>query len=171
MEKDAAYLIVSNLVAYNLNEIHHRLVSKVPRLDDQLCFALYSAARAVMGAYQPVLSALDLTYPQYLVLMVLWEEKECRVSRLGERLELDSGTLSPLLKRLEARGLVERHRSEKDERVVDIRLTAEGKKLEKKGADIQREVLCSVKMPLGKVLTLRDTLKELTRNLNLGENK
>ena len=87
------------------------------RLDQQLCFALYAASRAMTAAYQPLLDDLQITYPQYLVLLCLWEEDGLRVSRIGERLYLDSATLTPLLKRLEARGLVERRRSTADERV------------------------------------------------------
>ena len=142
-----------------------------PRLDDQLCFALYAASRAVVAAYQPVLSSLDITYPQYLVLMVLWEEDGCRVTRLGERLELDSGTLSPLLKRLETRGLVERRRSETDERVVEIWLTAEGKRVKKRAPEAQASAFCKVNMPVAEIQRLRDTLKELTKNLTTGESK
>lgn len=144
-----------------------RILSLVtPRLDDQLCFALYSASRAVIAAYQPILNALDITYPQYLVLLVLWEEDGCRVTRLGERLELDSGTLSPLLKRLEARGLVERRRREDDERVVEIWLTRAGKALEKRGQEVQDAAFCNAKLTLTEAQRLRDSLKRLTMNLN-----
>ncbi len=146
-------------------------VSTIPRLDDQLCFALYAASRAVIGAYGPALEAIGVTYPQYLVLMILWEEDGCRVSRLGERLELDSGTLSPLLKRLEARGLIERRRRSDDERVVEIFLTAEGKQLKKHGAEIQRSAFCNAKMPTTEIIELRDALKRLTRNLTKEESK
>jgi len=99
------------------------------QLDDQLCFALYSASRAMTRAYAPLLEPLGLTYPQYLVLLVLWERDGPSVTQLGERMALDSGTLTPLLKRLEHQGLVERHRSEDDERVVRIRLTPSGRAL------------------------------------------
>ncbi|MFY0578782.1 MarR family winged helix-turn-helix transcriptional regulator [Cystobacter fuscus] len=102
-------------------------MTDVLRLDDQLCFALHAASRAMTGAYQPLLEELGVTYPQYLVLMALWEEDGARVSRLGERLYLDSATLTPLLKRLESRGLVERRRSQVDERVVEVFLTPEGR--------------------------------------------
>src|SRR4029077_10071780 len=88
-------------------------------LDRHLCFALYSASRAMTAAYRPILTKLNLTYPQYLVLLVLWEEGRVTVGHLGERLQLDSGTLSPLLKRLEANGFVRRERSLDDERLVD----------------------------------------------------
>lgn len=139
-----------------------------PRLDEQLCFALYAASRAVIGAYQPVLGALDITYLQYLVLMILWEEGPCRVAHLGDRLDLDSGTLSPLLKRLEARGLVVRERSEDDERVVEVRLTAEGKRLENQALEIQEQAFCNVDMSIAEVHRLRDSLKQLTRNVKEG---
>lgn len=98
-------------------------------LDDQLCFALYSASRAMTARYRPTLEALGLTYPQYLVLLVLWEGGPATVSQLGRRLHLDSGTLSPLLKRLDANGLVSRNRLPQDERSVEIRLTAKGRRL------------------------------------------
>ena len=95
-------------------------------LDDQLCFALYAASRAVTARYRPMLDELGLTYPQYLVMMLLWESDEQTVGQLGSRLALDSGTLSPLLKRLTAAGLVTRHRRADDERSVSIRLTEAG---------------------------------------------
>src|SRR3954447_20856924 len=97
------------------------------RLENQLCFALHAASRAMTAAYQPLLDALGITYPQYLVLLLLWEQDGVRVSQLGERLHLDSGTLTPLLKRLESRHVLERRRSTDDERVVEVFLTAEGK--------------------------------------------
>ena len=93
-------------------------MSETLRLDDQLCFAIHAASRAMVAAYQPLLQALGVTYPQYLVLLILWEEDGARVSRIGQRLFLDSATLTPLLKRLEKRALVERQRSVEDERVV-----------------------------------------------------
>src|SRR5215208_2846205 len=95
-------------------------------LDDQLCFALYAASRAVTARYRPMLDVLGLTYPQYLVMMLLWESDHQTVGQLGSRLALDSGTLSPLLKRLTAAGLVTRHRRVEDERSVSIALTDEG---------------------------------------------
>jgi MarR family transcriptional regulator, organic hydroperoxide resistance regulator len=136
-----------------------------PRLDDQLCFALYAASRAMVSAYQPMLGALGLTYPQYVVLMVLWEEDGARVSRLGERLRLDSGTLTPLLKRLEAQALVERRRSGEDERVVEIFLTPAGKRLRRKGAEVQRAILCKSALRLDELVTLREALRKLTQDL------
>src|SRR6185436_2992941 len=105
------------------------------RLDNQVCFPLYAAARAIMQAYQPLLAKLGLTYPQYLVMMVLWEEDGVSIKALGEKLYLDSGTLTPLLKRLQESGLLRRDRAAHDERVVELRLTAEGKRLRKQAEE------------------------------------
>ncbi len=113
-------------------------------LDDQLCFALYAASRAVTARYRPMLDALGLTYPQYLVMMLLWESDHQTVGQLGSRLALDSGTLSPLLKRLTAAGLVTRHRRVEDERSVSIALTDEGRALEEKAYGISREMIGAI---------------------------
>lgn len=138
------------------------------RLDDQLCFALHAASRAMTAAYQPLLEALEVTYPQYLALMVLWEEDGARVSRLGERLHLDSATLTPLLKRLEARGLVERRRSAADERVVEVFLTSAGKRLERKAGEVARGIFARSGLTLAELGRLREELKALTRTLQSG---
>ncbi len=98
-------------------------------LDNQLCFAVYSTAHAFQRLYKPILDRIGLTYPQYITLITLWERDNVPVKTLGERLQLDSGTLTPLLKRLEAAGLVERRRNPDDERQVHIRLTAKGRAL------------------------------------------
>ena len=111
-------------------------------LGQQLCFALYSASRALIRAYAPLLEPLGLTYPQYLVMLVLWEEDDVSVKVLGERLALDSGTLTPLLKRLEQQGVVTRRRDRDDERVVRIALTAAGAKLRDKARRIPAELAC-----------------------------
>jgi len=140
-------------------------MTDVTRLDDQLCFALHAASRAMTGAYAPLLDALDVTYPQYLVLLILWEEDGVRVSRIGERLHLDSATLTPLLKRLEARGVVERRRSTVDERVVEIFLTAKGKRLRGKAAEVGKEMFCKMQISLEDLGRLREELKSLTRRL------
>lgn len=133
-----------------------------PRLDDQLCFALYSASRAVTAAYRPVLAELNLTYPQYLVLLVLWEEGHANVSRLSERLHLDSGTLSPLLKRLESIGYISRERSADDERRVDIVLTPTGKRLQRKAACIPERLMESSEMSPEEIVALRDAVLRLS---------
>ena len=113
----------------------------MPTIDQMLCFAVYSAGHAFTRFYKPRLDALDLTYPQYLVFLVLWEKDGITVKALGERLFLDSGTITPLIKRLEARGLVSRHRDEEDERQVRIRLTSEGRALKGKAQAIPLAVM------------------------------
>ena len=128
-------------------------------LDDQLCFALYHASRALTRAYAPLLEPLGLTYPQYLVLLVLWERDGVTVKELGERLALDSGTLTPLLKRLAHQGLVSRKRGEDDERVVHIHLTASGRALRAKARKVPPELACSA----GYDLTSERSMRELAR--------
>jgi DNA-binding MarR family transcriptional regulator len=135
-------------------------------VDRQLCFALYSASRAMTATYRPILTELNITYPQYLVLLVLWEEGRVTVGRLGERLQLDSGTLSPLLKRLEANGFVRRERSPDDERLVDITLTPSGHRLERKAECIPEQLFGSTGMTEQEAADLRDTARHLTDALN-----
>ncbi len=132
------------------------------RLEDQLCFALYSASRAVSSAYRPLLDELNLTYPQYLVLLVLWEDEACSIGQLGDRLHLDSGTLSPLIKRLEAAGLVRRQRSVTDERRVDVTLTADGRALEDRAACIPERLLGSTDADPAQLAALREALTLIT---------
>ena len=133
-----------------------------PRLDDQLCFALYSASRAVTAAYRPLLTELNLTYPQYLVLLVLWEEGRANVGRLCERLHLDSGTLSPLLQRLESVGYVTRERSTDDERRVEVVLTAAGKRLQTKASRVPERLMALSQMSPDELVSLRDAVLRLT---------
>ncbi|MUL48193.1 MarR family transcriptional regulator [Mycobacterium sp. CBMA293] len=130
-------------------------------LDRQLCFALYSASRAMTAAYRPILSELNLTYPQYLVLLVLWEEDQVTVRRLGERLQLDSGTLSPLLKRLEANGFIRRERSLHDERQVEVTLTPAGRKLEGKAQCIPERLGAQTGITEQEAADLRDAIRRL----------
>ncbi len=139
------------------------------RLDDQLCFALHAASRAMTAAYAPVLEKLELTYPQYLAMLVLWEEDGMRVSRIGERLHLDSATLTPLLKRLEARALIERRRSTADERVVEVFLTAAGKRMKRQAAEIPRCMLEKFGIGVAEVVRLRGQINELTEKLRAAE--
>jgi len=145
------------------------------RLDQQLCFALYAASRAMIRAYAPLLEPLGLTYPQYLVLLVLWEEDGVPVKRLGERLMLDSATLTPLLKRLEQRGVIERRRDQDDERVVRIHLTDEGRALRVRARRIPTEIACRAGFDpkdgraIDEVLRLREQLLELTDRLDASE--
>ena len=131
-------------------------------LDRQLCFALYSASRAMTAAYRPILTELNLTYPQYLVLLVLWEEARVTVGRLGERLQLDSGTLSPLLKRLEANGFIRRERSQQDERQVEVTLTPAGRKLEGKAQCIPQQLGARMGITERDAADLRDAIHRLT---------
>ena len=126
------------------------------RLEDQVCFALYSAARAAQQAYRPLLDELGLTYPQYLVLLVLWEQDGATVRALGERLHLDSGTLSPLLRRLEAHGFITRERADVDSRRVIVRLTEAGEALRARAGDVQQCLLESVALDPEDLLRLRE---------------
>jgi DNA-binding MarR family transcriptional regulator len=128
------------------------------RLDKQICFLLYGASRVVTQLYQPLLAPLGLTYPQYLVMLVLWEEDGVSVGRLCERLYLDSGTLTPLLKRLEKVGLVRKERSAADERVVDVHLTSAGKRLKRRAAEVPEALLCRVGVPISELIRLRGEL-------------
>lgn len=139
------------------------------RLDDQVCFALYAAHRAVTALYRPLLEPLGLTYPQYLVMLALWEEEDdgqgVRVSRLSERLHLETGTLTPLLKRMESHGFVERVRSREDERVVMVCLTRTGRALRADAADIPRQMLCRSGLTAEQASQLRDNLKRMLSKL------
>jgi len=135
------------------------------RLDNQLCFALYSASLAMTRLYKPLLDALGLTYPQYLVLLVLWEQDGLSVSALGERLLLDSGTLTPLLKRMESGGLVARQRDTQDERRVHITLTEAGRALKIRAAGVPGCVLQAVQCPLPEVAALTRQVQALRQRL------
>jgi DNA-binding MarR family transcriptional regulator len=139
------------------------------QLNNQLCFALYAATHAIIRSYRTRLSNAGLTYPQYLVLLVLWETDGMTVKGLAQRLALDSGTLTPLLKRLENIGLVARKRSTVDERVVNIFLTEEGRALEHEVASMQREVACQTGLSAEEFFALRDTLNRLTETINLNQ--
>lgn len=134
-------------------------------LDMQLCFALYSASLAMTKLYKPLLAPLGLTYPQYLVMLVLWEQDGQAVSAIGERLTLDSGTLTPLLKRLEASGLVQRLRDAADERRVLIQLTPEGRAMKTRATGIPQQILCATDCQLDEVSSLTQRLKSLRDNL------
>ena len=130
-------------------------------LDLQLCFALHATSRAMTAAYAPVLAPLGLTYPQYLVMLVLWEHDDVAVKDLGARLHLDSGTLTPLLKRLAADGLVTRRRDPADERVVRIALTAAGRALRRRAAGVPQQMLCHIALSLPELARLRQQLTTL----------
>lgn len=134
-------------------------------LDNQLCFALYSTSLAMTKLYKPLLDALGLTYPQYLVMLVLWEQDDVSVSDLGERLFLDSGTLTPLLKRMEAAGLLVRTRSRQDERRVQISLTAAGRKLKTPAAKVPGCVVSATHCPIPDLMALTKEIQALRRQL------
>ncbi|MFE5724469.1 MarR family winged helix-turn-helix transcriptional regulator [Streptomyces erythrochromogenes] len=136
------------------------------RLDGQICFALNAASRAFGGLYRVVLKDLGLTYPQYLVMLVLWEHGEMPVKEIGQHLRLDSGTLSPLLKRLEAAGLVRRERSTEDERSVRAHLTEEGAALRARAVEVPRRIAAATGFELAEVVDLQDRLSRLTAALD-----
>ncbi|MGB9095129.1 MarR family winged helix-turn-helix transcriptional regulator [Erwinia sp.] len=135
-------------------------------LDQQLCFALYSANLALHKLYRQLLTQLDITYPQYLVMLVLWEKDDVTVSEIGERLFLDSATLTPLLKRLEAAGLLNRQRSRKDERQVVVTLTEQGKELRSKATNIPESVFCASACDSDTLASLKTGLETLRDNLH-----
>lgn len=135
------------------------------RLEDHLCFALYSTLHAVGKTYGTLLPDLSLTYPQYLVMLVLWEGNNLGVKQIGERLFLDSGTLTPLLKRLEAAGLLRRERDSADERQVRITLTKQGSDLRAKASCLPEQVATAMNMPAGALARLRDDLFDLRSRL------
>jgi MarR family transcriptional regulator, organic hydroperoxide resistance regulator len=136
------------------------------RLDSQICFSLQAASRAFNGVYRVILKDLGLTYPQYLVMLVLWEEGELPVKKLGEHLRLDSGTLSPLLKRLESAGLVRRERSARDERSVEVRLTEKGTALRERAVRVPRRIVAATGLDLKEIGELRERLDQLTTALD-----
>lgn len=130
-------------------------------LDNQFCFALYSASHAMTKTYKPMLDRLGLTYPQYLVMLVLWENDAILVKEIGARLFLDSGTLTPLLKRLESNGLVSRTRDPHDERQVRIALSEQGRALRGPASQIPEQVLCASGQELGSLGKLRSELSRV----------
>ncbi|MEU0256909.1 MarR family transcriptional regulator [Streptomyces sp. NPDC006184] len=136
------------------------------RLDRQICFSLHAASRAFNGVYRVILKDLGLTYPQYLVLLVLWERDDLPVKALGEQLRLDSGTLSPLVKRLEGAGLVRRERSAEDERSVRVRLTGEGAALRERALEVPRRIMTATGFDLTEIAGLRARLDQLTTALD-----
>jgi DNA-binding MarR family transcriptional regulator len=136
------------------------------QLDRQLCFALYSSSLAMTRLYKPLLAPLGLTYPQYLVMLVLWEAEGQSVSQLGQRLSLDSGTLTPLLKRLQTLGHIERRRASDDERRVDIFLTPRGRKLRESALDIPSQLACASACELDEVIALTQRLQQLRQQLH-----
>jgi len=140
-------------------------VDQMLRLDNQLCFAIYSASLAMTRLYKPLLDQLELTYPQYLVMLALWEQDGLMVSELGQRLSLDSGTLTPLLKRLEASGYVSRIRDVQDERRVHISLTAAGRKLKARAAKVPACLLDASQCSLDELVSLTRQVQQLRERI------
>ena len=135
-------------------------------LDNQLCFALYSANLALNKLYRQLLAPLNLTYPQYLVMLILWEQDDITVSEIGERLFLDSATLTPLLKRMESAGLLVRQRSRQDERQVAVTLTSEGRALQQQAQSIPEAVGCAAQCDEDSMIALKQQLEQLRQQLH-----
>jgi DNA-binding MarR family transcriptional regulator len=135
------------------------------QLDEQLCFPICLAARLVVNAYRPMLDELGLTHPQYLVLLVLWEKDGLSVGAIGERLYLDTGTLTPLLKRMERQGLVARRRSAKDDRVVENWLTEAGKRLQRRAQRVPVQLLCNAGLELREAQSIKRVIESFVQRL------
>jgi DNA-binding MarR family transcriptional regulator len=136
------------------------------KLENQVCFPIYAASRLVTRLYQPYFDKLDITYPQYLVFLLLWEKDSRNVSDISHCLYLESSTLTPLLKRMEAKGYIKRKRSAEDERSVFIQLTAKGKKLEEKASAIPMQIVSKMQteeISVDEILKMKDTLQKITR--------
>lgn len=156
------------LVLYLVNQYVHFTMSKFEnlKLKNQLCFALYAATNAITLSYRTRLNHIGLTYPQYLVMMVLWQADGLTVKSLAEQLHLDSATITPLLKRLEAMGFVHRRRNLSDERVVNIFLSDKGRAIEADVAAVQTVVACQTGLPDDDFVELRSTLHQLVETIN-----
>lgn len=136
------------------------------KLDSHFCFSLYTSSRAMSRLYRPLLDELNLTYPQYLVLLVLWEHEMSSIKELGELLDLDSGTLTPLLKRMEAANLVKKHRSPEDERIVVVRITEEGQSLKERASGIPKTLLDKMDMSMEELGELNATIKKFQQRMS-----
>lgn len=135
------------------------------KLESQVCFPVYALSREITNLYRPMLAELDITYPQYLVLLILWELKEQTVNQIGRKLQLDNGTLTPLLKRLEQKGLLTRTRNKADERVVNISLTTQGESIKEKARCIPEQLVQALDLPLDELVQLKSIVdKILNRN-------
>lgn len=135
------------------------------KLESQVCFPVYALSREITNLYRPMLAELDITYPQYLVLLILWELKEQTVNQIGRKLQLDNGTLTPLLKRLEQKGLLTRTRNKADERVVNVSLTIQGESIKEKARCIPEQLVQALDLPLDELVQLKSIVdKILNRN-------
>ncbi|RHX92224.1 MarR family winged helix-turn-helix transcriptional regulator [Leptospira stimsonii] len=142
------------------------MIAKELYLENQICFPLYACSRAVTSLYRPILEELGITYPQYLVLLILWKEDGCSVKEIGKKLYLDSGTLTPLLKRLEESELVQRKRSTEDERSVQIFLSSKGKKLKDKAICVPDKLLENLDIDKKSLTDLKNDLDRLLKILS-----
>ena len=133
------------------------------RLENQLCFPIYAASREIVKRYRPFLDELDLTYTQYIAMMVFWEEKKINVKHLGEKLFLDSGTLTPVLKSLEAKGFVSRYRSKEDERILTVEITPEGEALKERAVEIPQKMAGCVKLSAEEATQLHTLMHKILR--------
>ncbi|MBK1895818.1 MarR family winged helix-turn-helix transcriptional regulator [Chryseobacterium paridis] len=131
------------------------------KLENQICFPLYAIAKEITGLYRPFLDELDITYPQYLVMMVLWEQDGLPVTHIGERLLLDSGTLTPLLKRLETKGFISRNRKKEDERVVQVFLTEKGKMLKENACSVPDKIMKKIDVLPEDLLELKNSINKI----------
>ncbi len=166
MQLDSARYILSDM---NSNQDGKKSAQPLLQVDQHLCFALYSANLAMHKIYRQQLAELRITYPQYLVMLVLWHQDDISVSEIGEQLFLDSATLTPLLKRLESAGLVRRQRSRQDERQVAVTLTYEGRELQTRAAAIPEAIQCAAACDSETLAALKQQLDLLRTNLNRAE--
>lgn len=135
------------------------------KLDNQVCFRLYAASREIIKKYKPLLDEHNLTYTQYLTMLVLWEEEKITVKNIGKRLRLDSGTLTPLLKKLEAMELVIKYRDPKDDRSVIVQITEKGRNLKDAVKEIPQKALCSVGIPVEELIALKEILDSVLNKI------
>ena len=156
-------------MAYTATTIEAERVTDPLLLDNQLCYALYAAAHRMTKSYRPLLERLGLTYPQYLVLLVLWEQDRVTVSEIGRRLRLDSGTLTPVLKRLEGAGLLVRTRRQSDEREVEIALTKRGMDLRADAVSVRETVMCQLELSEPELHAMRKDLGRLIERLSAND--
>jgi DNA-binding MarR family transcriptional regulator len=139
--------------------------NRPPQLENQLCFPLYVISKEITGLYRPFLDELDITYPQYLVMMVLWENDGLTVNQVGEKLFLDSGTLTPLLKRLEVKGFIIRQRKKEDERVVEVFLAGKGRNLQQKACGIPAKMQQKLNLTAEDLLELKETVQKILNKI------
>lgn len=141
------------------------------KISNQFCFPIYSLAKEMIAGYRPILEELDLTYPQYLVMMLLWERQELTVSQIGELVNLDNSTVTPIIKRLEQKQLIEKRRNKEDERVVKITLTNEGKTLEQEARQIPLKVFEAMSVAIEDWMELKLVINRILKQLKKQEEK